>query len=182
MKAMQAPIVIKPMGRHVGAEVFGFRGVDNNDEQIEQLRRAFLEYSVLGASRGGFHTGTARQLFEELRRHDRASDGVARQVRARHSRSADCHGGGKNRVLRRRREMAFRPLMHGNTSEGQSSVCQDPAECRRRHHVRQRLRDLRVAFGGRGEFLETLHAEHIGANDKKSYLAKDDEPKAVHRW
>lgn len=180
MTATQAPLVIKPIGRHVGAEVFGFRGVDDNEEQFEQLRKAFLDYSVLvlrGVDLTPEQHVTYSKNFGVTIVHPTASnDKFVPELR-------------EVLIVAPQEKTGY--FVEGERWHSDLSCMDAPPKA---SHLLARVLpsiggDTMFASGYAiyeslskplQSFLETLRAEHIGANYRKSYLTTDDGPKAVH--
>jgi len=180
MQATQASLVIKPMGRYIGAEVFGFRGVEDNEAQIEQVRQAFLAYSVI-VLRGVDFTPEQHVKFSK-------HFGV---TIVHPTASAEKFVPGIPEVLIVSPEERTGYFVEGERWHSDLSCMATPPKA---SHLYARVLpsiggDTMFCSGHAiyeslskplQQFLETLHAEHIGANYRKSYLTKDDGPKAVH--
>lgn len=180
MSQQSASLVIKPLGRYIGAEVFGFKGVDNNEAQFEQLRKAFLEYSVL----------VLRDVELTPEQHVRYSQNFGTTI-VHPTAAKEKFVPGFPELLIVSPEERTGYFVEGERWHSDLSCMQTPPKAS--HLYAQILPSIGgdtmfcsgyAIFESLSKplqsFLETLHAEHIGANFRQSYLTKDDGPKAVH--
>jgi len=180
MDTQQTSLIIRPLGRYVGAEVFGFQGSDRSQEQIEQLRSAFLKHSVL----------VLRDVELSPEQHVEYSKNFGVTI-VHPTASSHKFVPGIPEVLIVTPEEKTGYFVEGERWHSDLSCMEKPPKAS--HLYAKILPDI----GGDTMFvsgyaiyeslskplqslLETMHAEHIGANYKKSYLTSDDGPKAVH--
>ncbi len=180
MLQTKSGLSIKQMGKFVGAEVFGFNGVENNEAQFADLRKAFLDHSVL-VLRGIELTPKEHVLYSK-----NFGETIVHPTASKEKLVP-----GIQEVLIVSPEERTGYFVEGERWHSDLSCMPEPPKA---SHLYSKILptiggDTMFASGyaiyeslskPMQSFLESMTAEHIGANYRKSYLTQDDGPKAIH--